>query len=92
MLLKIYNLEYTKKICFVLPIKIHNRPLKGTTVTEKTDLRSNFIIRILTRTGLHTTFELLKFDMFTLKNVTVCLDKLECFEHVTTRKKVCRSR
>ena len=36
--------------------------------------------------------ELSKFDMLALQNATVCLDKLECFKRVTTRKKVCRSR
>ena len=35
-------------------MKIHNKLIKSTTVAEKADLRANFIITILTRTGLHT--------------------------------------
>ena len=34
-------------------MKIHNKLIKSTTVTEKADLWGNFIITILTRTGLH---------------------------------------
>ena len=34
-------------------MKIHNKVIKSTTVAEKTDLWGNFIIAILTRTGLH---------------------------------------
>ena len=34
-------------------MKIHNKLIKSTTVAEKADLWSNFIITILTRTGLH---------------------------------------
>ena len=34
-------------------MKIHNKLIKSTTVTEKGDLWGNFIITILTRTGLH---------------------------------------
>ena len=41
-----------KKI--VPPMKIHNKVMKSTTVAEKTDLWGNFIIAILTRTGLHS--------------------------------------
>ena len=50
-MLKIISKRLTKKI--VLPMKIHNKLLKSTTVADKTDLRSNFVITILTRTGLH---------------------------------------
>ena len=34
-------------------MKIHNKLIKSTTVAEKGDLWGNFIITILTRTGLH---------------------------------------
>ena len=34
-------------------MKIHNKLIKSTTVAEKTDLRDNFIITILSRAGLH---------------------------------------
>ena len=36
-------------------MKIHNKLIKSTTVAEKADLWANFIITILTRTGLHKT-------------------------------------
>ena len=35
-------------------MKIHNKLIKSTKVAEKTDSRGDFIITILTRTGLHT--------------------------------------
>ena len=35
-------------------MKIHNKLIKSTAVAEKTDLWDNFIIAILTRTGLHS--------------------------------------
>ena len=40
---------------FAPPMKNHNKLIKSTTVAEKADLWGNFIITILTRTGLHNS-------------------------------------
>ena len=49
---------------FVPPMKIHNKLIYSTTVAEKADLWGNFIITILTRTGLHISTSLMHFQVW----------------------------
>ena len=52
------NKQPPQKKEIVPPMKIHNKLIKSAAVAEKTDLWDNFIIAILTRTGLHKRLSL----------------------------------